>query len=158
MSGPEPRKEAPLIESFLTTYRAGFGGGGCDNDGSNTNALEIRTYVVKLHLERERDTLKVNGKELPTGNEFSAANLFTWNPWIITRLRFNNMGVVADCDPNTSNERIVIAGSYGSEFSLAKGLLSLSIFIGGLVFVTWNLKKLRDNEKSRGINAKEKRR
>jgi hypothetical protein len=141
--GIEPRKEAPLIEAFLTKYRAGFGGGGCYNRGSNSNLLELRTDVGKLDLEREGDSLKVDGKELLTGSEFRATNYLYWHPWLITRLEFKNMGVIEDCESNTSHERIVIYGRSGTEFSLAKGFLSLSIFIGGLVYVSRNLRKLR---------------
>jgi hypothetical protein len=156
LSGLEPRKEAPLIESFLTTYSAGFGGGGCYNRGSNSNVLDLRTDVGKLHLEREGDSLKVEGKELLTGSEFRSTNYLYWHPWLITRLEFKNMGLIVDCESNTSHKRIVIYGRSGTEFSLAKGFLSLSIFIGGLVYVSRNLRKLRGTKKPHGINTKAK--
>ena len=132
------------IESFLTSYAAGFSGGGCYNEKSETNTARLQTDAANyLILERDDGILKVNGRILDKGAEFQAINVFYWNPWQISRLRFKNVGLVPDCGTNPENRRIVIIGSYGTEISLLKGFLILSFVIGWFIFACRKLKSLR---------------
>jgi len=66
----EENTEQIRIESFLTTYVAGWSGGGCSNQSSVGDTLELRTSVGQLSLTREADNLKVNGKSLAIGEQF----------------------------------------------------------------------------------------
>ena len=153
VAGREAGANAYQIESFLTGYLAGWGGGGCNYGKSETSTLDVQTSVLNLSLERDGDTLKVNGKVLETGTDFQVIDVFAWDPWIISRLRFKNLGMVADCESDTKYQRMVIFGSSGTEFSPAKGLLILSSITGGLIFVRRKLKSLKTLENPHGTDG-----
>ena len=130
------------IESFLTTYMAGYSGGGCHYEYSDNNNLNIQTSVTSLRLERNGSSLTVNGKGLDVGNEFRIVKVFNWSPWVISQMKFENMGLVSDCNSPSTNQRIVIIGNYGTRISLVKGLSVLLISIGGFIFAQRKLKVL----------------
>lgn len=134
------------IETFLTTYRAGWSGGGCNHKIASEDTLEQYTAVGTLALEREGETLKVEGKTLRKGQSFKRTKALIWNPWIISRTQFTNVGVVANCEAESPVERLVVIGSYGTYIALLKGMAVLAILIGGLVFVNRKLKALREKE------------
>jgi len=131
------------IESFLTTYVAGWSGGGCSKQSSAGNTLELHTSVGQLTLTREADNLKVNGKPIEKGEQFKKLYWWDWRPWIIARAEFTNEGVLADCNGNPEQSRLVVIGSYGTQTSLLKGALICLILVAGLVFVHSKHKKAR---------------
>ena len=136
-------EDASRIEVFLTSYEVGFHGGGCLMKKSETNTLDVRTSVIDLGFERDGNRLKVNDEVLEEGAEFHLTNLYNWNPWIISRIRFKNLGLVTECQTGSDHRRIVIIGSYGTEVSLGKGLSVSSILITGLIFTYLRLKRLK---------------
>ena len=136
-------EDASRIEVFLTSYTAGFRGGGCLMKKSETNTLDVRTSVIDLGFERDGNRLKVNDEVLEEGAEFHLTNLYNWNPWIISRIRFKNLGLVTECQTGSDHQRIVIIGSYGTEVSLGKGLSVSSALIAGIIFTYLRLRGLK---------------
>lgn len=133
------------IETFLTTYEAGWSGGGCNHKIVSQDTLEQYTSVGTLTLEREGETLKVDGKTLEKGQSFKRTHVLIWNPWIIARTQFTNLGVVADCESESPASRLVVIGSYGTQISLIKGGLIMLALIAGLVLVSRRLKAFRED-------------
>jgi len=136
-------EDASRIEVFLTSYAAGFRGGGCLMKKSETNTLDVRNSIIDLGFEREGSRLKVNDEVLEDGAEFHLTNFFNWNPWIISRIRFKNLGLVTECQTGSDRRSVVIIGSYGTEVSLGKGLSVSSVLIAGLIFTYLRLKRLK---------------
>ena len=136
-------EEASRIEAFLTSYEARFHGGGCLMKKSETNTLDVRTSVIDLALERDGNRLKVNDEVLEEGGEFHLTNVYHWNPWIISRIRFKYLGLVTECQTGSDHRRIVIIGSYGTEVSVGKGITVSSVLIAGLIFTVLRLRGLK---------------
>ena len=136
-------KYSSRIEIYLTSYAAGFRGGGCLMKKSETNTLDVPTSVIDLRFEMNGSRLKVNDEVLDEGEEFHLTDFFTWDPWIISRIRFMNLGSVTECQTVSDHRRIVIIGSYGTEVSLGKGLSLLSALIAGIIFTYLRLKGLK---------------
>jgi hypothetical protein len=130
------------IESFLTTYIAGYSGGGCHYEYTESNILNIKTSATSLRLERNGSSLTVNGKGLDVGNEYRVVKVLNWSPWVISQMKFENIGLVSDCNTPSTNQRIVIIGDYGTKISFIKGLSVLFISIGGFIFTQKKLKVL----------------
>jgi len=81
------------IQVLLTVYDVRFAGGGCNYEYSTNDQLKVATSAQNLEFEREGDTLKVNGKLLPTGGEFIYTKFWNLNPWTVYRLEFQNYGL-----------------------------------------------------------------
>ncbi len=131
------------IEIFLTSYAAGFSGGGCNHKRSETNVITVQTFVRDLSIVKDGSLLRVDGKVLERGEKFLATNAFHINPWVISRLKFVNLGLVPDCQSGSQHHRVVILGSYGTEISLLKGLLISSAIVCGIVFCSLKLSRLK---------------
>lgn len=129
------------IQSFLTTYTAGWSGGGCLYSKSETDTLTIETSIKNVLLERDNDILRVDGKVLEKGSEFRYTNIFHWNSWIVSQIRFKNTGLVTYCRSVSKNERIIVIGRFGTKVSLLKGLSILTIPILVLTYFNRSLKK-----------------
>ena len=110
------------IEVFLTTYMAGFRGGGCNYQKSETAELVVQTSIVELRLERDGSVLKINGEVLGKSATFRKTNILNWSPWIISRMTLRNLGLISDCESDSTHRRAVIIGNYGTEISIVKGL------------------------------------
>jgi hypothetical protein len=129
------------IEIFLTSYEAGFKGGGCNHQVTDANTMDVQTSVRDLSFEINGSSFRVNGKVLEKGAKFQATNIFHWNPWIISRLQFENHGLIPDCQSHSEHQRLVIIGSYGTEISLLKGSLISSALLAGLIMSILRTKK-----------------
>lgn len=143
----ENKKTSPRIEAFFTVYSAGWQGGGCYYESSETNFLEIKTSGIKLRLEKINGDLKVNNTILKKNEEFKITKVFTFDPWSIFRLIFENLGLVSNCPVeelkiSPLRETIVIVGSYGTEISFIKGFLILLTLALGVIFINRYLKKI----------------
>ena len=134
------KQPPPQIEVFLTGHSAMASGGWCTYDQSETNVLEIATEASELKLERTNDILKVSGKTLNTGEKLNKLNILHLNPWIISRVKIENLGLVTDCDPSEQNPRLVVQGSYGTEISFGKGLTILLFLLGIRLLVSRKIK------------------
>jgi hypothetical protein len=132
------------IEVFLTTYTAGFRGGGCNYQNSEITTLDVQTSIVDLRLERDDSILKVNGEILAKGATFQKTNILNWSPWIVSRIHLRNLGLVSDCESDSTHPRIVIVGSYGTEVSIVKGVLIISAVIFGFILVNRKIKTFND--------------
>jgi hypothetical protein len=141
--GSTEGEDTPQIEVFLTTYVAGMHGGGCEHKKTDTNMLDVPTSVIDLRFECDGNSVKVNGQVFEAGAAFEAKNVFDWNPWIVSRLRLKNLGLVADCHSGSQFQRIVVSGSYGTEISIVKGLSISTAIIAGLVYSILKLKRLK---------------
>lgn len=128
------------IESFLDVYIAGSSGAGCNFGYSESNILDISTSVIPLHLERDGSSLIVNGDVLEEGDEFKKLSVLNWNPWVISKIKFKNLGLIKDCN-SPKDQRIVILGGYGSRISLIKGLSILFVSIGGFIFAQIKIRR-----------------
>jgi hypothetical protein len=135
MHGYQNNDQNYRIETFLDSFSAYASGRGCYNGKSETNMLDINPNVK---LERAEEILKVNGAILEPGNEFQMVDFFNWNPWVISRIKFKNVGLVTNCG-STTNPRIVIIGEEGTEISLIKGGLFSLLVVGGFVFLNRKL-------------------
>jgi hypothetical protein len=133
------------IETFLTTYKAGWSGGGCNHKIASEDTLEQNTSVGTLTLDREGETLKVDGRILGKGQSFKRTHALIWNPWIIAQTQFTNVGVVADCESESPARRLVVIGRYGTQISLVKGGSILIALIAGLALVNRRLKASRED-------------
>jgi hypothetical protein len=142
----ETGENTSQIEVFLTTYMAGFHGGGCNYKKSEANALDVQTSIVDFRLERDDSILKVNGKILEKGETFQKTKLLNWSPWIVSRIRFDNLGIVSDCESDSTHRRTVIVGSYGTEVSTVKGVLITSVIILGIILVNMKTKRFSDDK------------
>ena len=129
------------IEAFMTTYIAGWSGGGCDYQDSQSDSLALRNSVGTLELSRQGDTLLVDGKAFEKGEAYRRSHWLDWHPWIIAKTQFTNAGVLADCQAEPAIERLVVIGSYGTQTSLLKGgLISLAL-AAALVYVQIRIRK-----------------
>ncbi|HET7087324.1 MAG TPA: hypothetical protein VFL17_01610 [Anaerolineae bacterium] len=125
----------PQIESALDRYEAGWSGEACDYHTSDTRVLFVQTPILNLSLEIVDDTLKVNGSILDKGAEFQAINILNWNPWRISRIRFENLGLLPYCDSRVEGKTLQVYGRYGTEVSPIKGVLLLCALAGGQLLV-----------------------
>ncbi len=137
------------IEVFLTTYVAGYRGGGCNHTKADSNALDVRTSIEDLKFERDDTRLNVNALVMDKGDTFQTRNVLHWNPWIISRMRFRYLGIVSDCESESTHQRSVIIGSYGTEFSIVKGALITSAIVFGIIYVNRKLLRIKEVKKSR---------
>jgi hypothetical protein len=128
------------IQSFLSVYYAGYSGGGCDYNHTGSNFLNLQTPATDLQLVREKNNLFVNGRIFRTGKEFQTVNIFDWNPWIISRMQFVNLGTVAECDSPADLQSITIVGEYRTETSLVKGICELLVSLTGFIYFSKRLK------------------
>ncbi len=128
------------IQAFLNTERFNFRGGGCLNESSRTDTLEIATYGAKIVLERKDDILLVNGVALEKGAKFKSTNVYYLDPWIVSQVEFENLGLVYECRSALPYRRLVVMGTDSLLFSFHKGMTLLTILIAGMIFVSWMLK------------------
>ena len=136
------RKDLPQIESFFTIYQAGWKGGRCHYEKSETNFLKVKTFLTTLRFERINGDLKVNNRFVKKNEEINIKSFFNIEPWSIFQLKLKNLGLAADCNSTSTEQKLIIVGSYGTEPSSIKGFLILSILIGGLIFVNKYSKKI----------------
>lgn len=127
-----PNTTTYRIEAFLTVYRAGWSGGGCDYSKTETDELSIRTAVGRLRFRLDGRALSVNQRRIDPGETLRRARYWHWNPWVVSRLQLQYQGAVPDCDAETTVARAVIVGRYGTEFSAVKGTIVLVLIIIGL--------------------------
>jgi hypothetical protein len=123
------------IETFLTTSYVGTSGGGCHRAHSESNTLDVEISFLNLHLERIGNNLIVNGKTVEAGEKIQYTDYLHWSPWIISQIRFENVGAVTYCDSKSDSPRVIIIGNYGAEKSLGKGSILLILAIGGYILV-----------------------
>ncbi len=128
------------IESFLSTYMVGWANGGCNYKHAEGSTLDVPTSVKNLHFERDGNDLIVNGKILEGGNKFRFVEILNSTPWIISKMEFENIGLVASCNSPSTDRRILIVGSYGTKISLPKGLILLTVSVGGYIFMNKKIK------------------
>ena len=132
------------IQVFLTFYEIHYAGGFCNHEYSNNDRLNVLTSALNLEFEREGDTLKVNGKSVPTGGEFTYTKFWNLNPWTVFRLEFQNNGLRSVCG-SSAPSAIYVDGSYGSDISLAKAgivlVISIAVVFGFLYFLPINKTK-----------------
>jgi hypothetical protein len=131
----EPESAGAQMAAFLTTVQAGWAGGGCHHETSDTGVLEIETPALDLRIERQGDTLLVNGTALEQGKELRRAGYWTLSPWTRSFVRLKSVGVVPDCGAAEPHARLVILGAYGTEPFLAKGVAVLLVLLVGFAFV-----------------------
>ena len=143
---PQVESGEHRVQAFLTTYDIHWCGGGCHIELSETNSLDLDTSVLRLQLELDGSDLSVNGKELSPGSEFNRVNLLSLNPWVVSRIQFENLGLVTDCDRDDTYQRVVVVGSYGTETSGAKGILTLVVTGLGLLVAQLRLKAAQSTE------------
>jgi hypothetical protein len=125
-------KEAS-IEVFLSTYEAGWSGGGCNTESSATDTLTMDTPAGELVFERQGDELFVNGNALKAGQPFQKMNRLSPNLWLEYNLNFTNFGSVPVCESSLAPRHVII-GSYGSQISYLKGFGVLSVLLAGAIF------------------------
>jgi len=125
------------IQVFLTVHDVRFSGGGCNYENSNNDQLNVATSVLNLKIEREEDTLKVNGKLVPEGGEFKYTKFWNLNPWTVYRLEIKNRGLTPVCG-SSAPPGMYVSGSYGNDISLTKAgivlLISIALVLGYLYF------------------------
>lgn len=141
--------EGIQIETFLTTHQAGFYGGGCDHETSNTEILELSTFLGEFSLQRVGEVLKVDSAIVAKGQGMTRTVYTNLDPWVISHINLKNLGVVADCVEGSTHTRLVVAGSYGTELSIAKGALISLLGLVGLVTSGMRLTRLRAKEARR---------
>lgn len=144
-NGEETGENKSQIEIFLTTYTAGFHGGGCNYQESEKATLDVQTSIINLRFERDDSIVKVNGEDLEKGAAFQKTNIFNLNPWIISRIYFRNLGLVSDCESASTHPRVVIVGSYGTEISIVKGVLITSVVVFVIILVSKKIKRLKED-------------
>jgi hypothetical protein len=139
------RREAlnPLIETYLSTYIAGWKGASCDYNASPDQSLELSTATGKLTLQLEGESLKVNGQSLGKEEKYNTINIWSINPWAIAQTDLYNRGVIPDCGTQPPNPRLVVTGSYGTKTHLIKGGLITTFLIAGIALTSRKIKGLR---------------
>jgi|SRR5215216_3932805 len=120
-------KDDKQLDVFLSTYQVGVSGGGCFQESSNTN-LELDNRVKEISLQKDGETLHVNGNELAKGETFSFVKFWNFNPWTVYYIEFTNYGVMNACNSKATPEMIVI-GDYGNRLSLIKAVSCLALII-----------------------------
>ncbi len=133
---------AAQMDVYLSTYIAGWSGGGCDQTPSNTAIVDIGTSVQTLHLERDGADVIVNGQRIEPGGRYEVDNWFTLHPWVTSNLFFDNLGVIPNCNENDP-PRLVLVGTYGTTINLIKGGLILFVLTAGLALAVVGLVRQR---------------
>ena len=125
---------AAQMDVYLSTYIAGWSGGGCSQTPSDTPTVDIGTTVQTLHLERQGAAVIVNGQRIEPGERYEVNNWFTLHPWVTSSLFFDNLGVIPNCNENDP-PRLVLVGTYGTAINFIKGGLILLGLIAVLSLV-----------------------
>ena len=133
----------PQIETYLSTYIAGWKGASCDYHASPDQSLELFTSVGKLNLQLKSDSLSVNGQTLGKGEEYHASKFWIIHPWAIAQTDIYNQGVIPDCGTQGVNPRMVVTGSFGTKTNLIKGGLVIAFLIGGTILTSRKIKGLK---------------
>ncbi len=146
---PHTTGEGTQIEAFLTSYAADFMGASCNYEKSATNTLDMRLSALPLTLERSGNVLKVNGQILDTGSRYHYTRFWDIDPWLVSKVEFENLGPVTACTNTSAETTIAVVGREGTSLSCIKGLSILLIFGVGLWAVNRQLRRLKGT-----INAK----
>lgn len=132
----EKEGTVPQIEVFLDQYSYMSQGGGCVYKKSESNLLEISTPAAVLKLVRSDDSLEINDQVLGSGEVLKITNVFySWNPWTVSSVQVQNLGLVRDCDAPNEAPRIVLDGYYETDISFQKGLIISLILFGLRLFM-----------------------
>jgi hypothetical protein len=131
------------IEIYLTTYQAGWSGGGCHFADSVTNSLDVHTPVLDITLTKAGETIDVNMVSLSPSEGFYHMRVLHWNPWIISKIGMRNLGFVRDCQSECIEPKIVLTGYYGTHISLVKGGSILTCLFALFVVTRRKVKRFR---------------
>lgn len=123
----------PEIETFLTTRKAAFMGGGCDHREIHGNTFNLEGALVPIQIVLQNGDLLVDQQSLSIGNEIHFTQIFNPNPWVINRFTIKNLGYLPECGKGTDSMRLVISGEYGTEKSTLKGWLITLPAIAGTI-------------------------
>lgn len=134
------------IVAYLTTYKAGWYGGGCHIEDSATDELDIRNRVVGLKLKRDGETIAVNRYSLAPGEDFYRSSMLYWNPWMRSTVTIQNVGCVGICESTCpeGDQSVVLIGRYGTEVSWLKGWSLLTFAVMIFIVTQWQLRQKPD--------------
>lgn len=136
------RPPIPPLEIFIELHQANMAGAGCDHRVSDIGTLSIQTASLELSLKRNSDILEVNGQALKKGETFQVIDIRDASPWVISRIEMKNLGVILTCE-RREGKSMEIKGSYGTEFSLAKGMTILLVLFAGWLGINFRLGTLK---------------
>ena len=131
---PDEVLQNARLQILLNSHQVGWQGAGCNAQAVETDRVVMENSALDLDFERQGDRLIFNGEPLATGDSFSHTNYWGLNPWVVDRIQFANYGPIPICDTDLP-ARVVVIGSYGSEFSPLKGvLLILPVLLLMIIF------------------------
>lgn len=137
-----PAARPPSIQASLTTYRAGWSGGGCRRlSAQAADGLLLPSFA--LTLKRAGNQLTLNGKPFNTGQVYQGRHRWTLNPWVTEELSFKSLGLVSDCRGDPEVARVVLLGETGTELAPSHGLGLLVGLLAALGLVKLQLRRLR---------------
>jgi len=140
---------APRIQVFLDMHESHASGMWSGLAESDTDELHVVAFAGNSSLRREGEILLVDGQRLAPGQECERTSYWHPHPWVKSRLRFRNLGVVTLQDFPGSPPRLVVHGTCGTMCSLEKGGVIVVGLAGALWYTIRRRRRVRDWRASR---------
>lgn len=135
------------IQVYLTSVQAGFSGGGCWHEASDTDQVSAAGHVFK----REGENLVIDGKTtLKPGEAWNTSGVVSfWNPWQLIKSHtwVKNRGMVDCIQSSRTKERfpygptLVAIGGTGTSYETNWiGIFAVIAWLVAVVVVEWRFK------------------
>lgn len=99
-----------------------------------------------------------NKRVFNKGEQYLGKDYFGLNFWTISFSNYQYLGNIPYCDWHSNNtatptesKREVLVGSFGTQFSIRKGLLVMGLLIATFIYLTLKIRRLRKQKKKIGF-------